>query len=241
MGRAGKTTGAVVGILVLIVGIAAYWLVHNLDSIVANAIEKVGSRVTGVPVSVSGVSISLKEGTGSIRDLTIGNPPGFDSPYALKLKSVKVTIDTASLGGSPLKIREIAVDGADLIAEISAAASINLSEISDKLKSAGSGRSETEETGGPRLVIERFDFTNPAMTLKTPVTDDRSVKLGDVHVTGIGADSGGATAAQAASQLLAPVLREAVKAARADAGDLGIEGFKEGAIDKLKDKLGIGN
>lgn len=241
MGKTGKTTVTVVGILILIVGIAAYWFVHNLDGIVADAIEKVGSRVAGVPVNVSGVSISLKDGTGTISDLTIGNPPGFDSPYALKLKSVKIAIDTSSLGGSPVRIREIAVDGTDLIAEITPGAGINLSKISDNLKSGGGGKSEQAETGGPRLVIERFDFTNPEMTLKTPVTEDKSLKLGDVHVTDIGAGSEGATATQAARQLLAPVLREAVNAARAGASDLGIEGFKEGAIDKLKNKLGIGN
>ena len=93
----------------------------------------------------------------------------------------------------------------------------------------------------PKIVIERFDFTNASMTLKTPVAKDRSQKLGDVHLTGIGEGSGGATAAQAASQILAPILREAVKQARSGAGELGVEGYKQGAMDKLKDKLGIGN
>ena len=43
-----------------------------------------------------------------------------------------------------------------------------------------------------------------------------------------------------AVQLLRPVLREAVTAAREEAGNLGVEGYKQGAMDKLRDKLGIG-
>jgi len=240
MGKSGKVIGGLVLALVLVVGVAVYWVVNNLDSIVAHAIREAGSQAAGVPVDVSGVSISLRDGSGEIRGLTIGNPPGFDSDYALKLNTVRIAIDTGSIGSDPIRIRQIAVDGADLIAEINAGAGINLSKISDNLASGGSGKGQTEGGDGPRLVIEQFDFTNPGMTLKTQVSEDKSLKLGDVHVSNIGTGSGGATATQAASQLLAPVLREAVKAARSSAGDMGIEGVKEGAMDKLKDKLGIG-
>ena len=79
------------------------------------------------------------------------------------------------------------------------------------------------------------------MTLKAPTKQERTQDLGDIHVTNIGEGSGGATAAQAASQLLGPVIREAVKQARSGAAEMGVEGYKQGAIDKLKDKLGIGN
>ncbi len=240
MGRAGKTIGGIIAALVVIVGIATYWVISNLDSIVANAIEKVGSQVAGVPVEVSAVSISIKDGNGEIRGLTIGNPQGFDSRYALKLDTVSITIDTASIGSGPVRIRQIAVDGADLIAEIKAGSGLNLSKISDNLKSGGGDKGKAEGADDPRLVIERFDFTNPGMTLKTQVAADSSMKLGDVHVANIGTGSGGATAAEAASQLLAPILREAIKAARNGAGNLGIDDAKEGAVDKLKDKLGIG-
>ena len=242
MSKTGKTITAGVVVLIAVIGIGVYWVASNLDSIVATAIEKVGSQVTGVPVRVSGVSISIREGSGEIRGLTIGNPEGFKSSHALKLNSIRMTLDTSTITSDPVRIKQISVDGSDLIADVSAGSGINLAKINDNLK-AGSGDSKESSSGaaGPKLVIERFDFTNASMTVKTPVSQDRTRELGDVHVKNIGEGSGGATAAQAATQLLRPVLQEAVKAARQEAGDLGIEGYKEGAVDKLKDKLGIGN
>lgn len=242
MSKTGRTIVTAAVVLVAVVAFGVYWVVSNLDSIVAGAIEKAGSQVTGVPVAVSGVNISLKEGSGEIRGLTIGNPSGFESDYALKLDSIRITIDTGSIRSDPVRIKQVGVDGASLVAEVKAGSGINLAKINDALKSGGGEKTPTEsEAGGPKIVIERFDFTNATMILKTPVAEDRTQQLGDVHLTGIGEESGGATAAQAASQILAPILREAVKKAQSGAGELGVEGYKQGAMDKLKDKLGIGN
>lgn len=241
MSKTRTTVLAVLAALVVVIGLGVYWIARNLDGIVAHAIEKVGTQVAGVPVDVSGVTISIKDGKGEIRGLTIGNPPGFDSDYALKLSSITMTIDPGSISSDPVRIKQISVDGASLVAEIKAGTGINLAKINDNLKSGGGQSAPASGSSGPRIVIERFDFTNAGMTLKTQVAEEQTRKLGDVHVTGIGEGSGGATAAQVASQLLAPILREAVKQARAGASDLGIEGYKQGAMDKLKDKLGIGN
>ena len=242
MSKTGKTVAGIAVILVAILGFGIYWVANNLDSLVAGAIENVGSEVTGVPVRVSGVSISIKEGTGEIRGLTIGNPDGFKSDHALRLNSIRMTLDTSTITSDPVRIKQISVEGSDLVAEVTVGSGINLAKISDNLKSGGGGSEPSAgESSGPKLVIEQFDFTNAAMTVKTPVSQDKSQKLGDVHVRNIGEGSGGATPAQVGVQLLGPVLQEAVKAARKEAGNLGVEGYKEGAMDKIKDKLGIGN
>jgi hypothetical protein len=239
--KTSKTIAGVCVALAAIIGFGIYWLANNLDGIVAGAIEKVGSEVTGVPVRVSAVSISLKEGTGEIRGLTIGNPDGFSSDHALRLNSIRIVLDTSTITSDPVRIKQISVDGSELVAEVSVGSGINLAKINDNLKTGADGSEPSSgESAGPKLVIDQFDFTNAAMTVKTPVSQDKSQKLGDVHVRNIGEGSGGATPAQVGVQLLRPVLQEAVKAARKEAGNLGIEGYKEGAVDKLKDKLGIG-
>ena len=60
MSKTGKTIAGVCVALAAIIGFGIYWLANNLDGIVAGAIEKVGSEVTGVPVRVSAVSISRR-------------------------------------------------------------------------------------------------------------------------------------------------------------------------------------
>jgi hypothetical protein len=242
MAKTGKVIGGIVVVLIAVIGFGVYWVVNNLDHLVEAAIEKVGPQVTGTPVSVSSVSISLSDGAGEIRGLVIGNPEGFDSDHAFRLDRIGLVIDTGSVTSDVIRIKQVLVDGADLIAEVRVGEGINLSKIADNLKSGSSGGEKPADSGGgPKVVIEKFDFTNASMTLVSPVTEDKTQKLGDVHVKGIGEGSGGATAAQAGAQLLEPVIRAAVKAAREQAGDLGIEGYKEGAVEKLKDKLGIGN
>jgi hypothetical protein len=242
MGKTGKVIGGIVVVLIAVIGFGVYWVVNNLDHIVEAAIEKVGPQVTGTTVSVSSGSISLSDGAGEIRGLVIGNPDGFESDHAFSLDRIGLVIDTGSITSDVIRIKQVLVEGADLIAEVRVGEGINLSKIADNLKSGGSGGEKPADSGsGPKVVIEKFDFTNASMTLVSPVTEDKTQKLGDVHVKGIGESSGGATAAQAGAQLLEPVLRAAVKAAKEQAGDLGIEGYKEGAVEKLKDKLGIGN
>ena len=65
-------------ILVLLVG-GFYFVYSNLDEIVRTAIEEYGSQVVGTSVSVSGVSISLTEGKGTIKELRVAEPKGFGS------------------------------------------------------------------------------------------------------------------------------------------------------------------
>jgi hypothetical protein len=54
--------------------------------------------ITGVPVSVRKVNIDLLGDFGvSVRDLVVGNPKGYSSPYALKMKKFDLKVKTFSL------------------------------------------------------------------------------------------------------------------------------------------------
>jgi hypothetical protein len=248
MGKALKGVMAVVVILILIVAFAAYYVLGNLDRLVEVAIEKVGPQVTGTPVMVSGVSIALREGRGEISGLTIGNPDGYQSDHALRIGRVVFDLDTQTITSDPVRITEISVSDTDLIAELGPAG-LNLKALMDNLDSGGSGQGAQSEStsAGPGLVIDRFDFTGAKMTLETPLKDyDTTVP--DVKLTGIGEKAGGATAAEAAEQILRPVIAAAIKAAQAEAGAQGLDGYKQSATDrvreeanKLKDKLKLGN
>ncbi len=73
-----KTKGRIflaLAVLAAVVAVALYLLLTNLDRIVAAAIGKYGSEATGTKVAVSSVRIELSEGAGSIRGLSVGNPP----------------------------------------------------------------------------------------------------------------------------------------------------------------------
>lgn len=237
----GKTARIVAGsgiALLAIVLVAVFLLVRNLDAIVASAIEDVGSRVTGTAVRVSGVDIRLREARGEIDTLTVANPEGFATGEALRVGQVALALDAGSIGKDVVRIRKLGVDGASLTAELTMDGRINLKLLQDRL---GAGGDEPAGVGpATRLIIERFAFTHAELKLVMPTGKEYRTDLAPVHLQGIGERAGGVTAAEAARQLLAPVLDAAVQAARREAAQRGAEDLKQKATDKLKEKLGVG-
>lgn len=237
MGKAIKGVMGVVAVLIVIVLVALWYVLGNLDRLVEAAIERVGPQVTGTSVLVSGVSISLKEGRGEIRGLTIGNPDGFESPHALRIGRMVLDIDTATITSDPVRITEISVSETDLIAELGKGG-MNLKQLMDNLSSgSGSEAPADESAAGPGLVIDRFAFTGAKMKLATPLKDFET-QVPDVRLTGIGEKEQGATAAEAAEQILKPIIAAAIKAAQAEAGLQGLEGYKDEAMQRAKEEAG---
>ena len=97
----------VVGVVLLAVVGGVVFLMSNLDSIVKNAIETVGTKVAGVKVSVGSVKISLTEGKGTIKRPDRRQPSGFKTPTAFSLGAITVAIDTGSISGNPIIIKEV--------------------------------------------------------------------------------------------------------------------------------------
>nr|MDJ0877424.1 hypothetical protein [Halieaceae bacterium] len=91
--------GAVVA-LVAVVSIAMLMVLQNLDAIIKQVIEDVGSEVVGTPVRVSVVNFNLQQGRGEILGLRIANPPGFDSANAFEMDEVAVQVRPTSLAGA---------------------------------------------------------------------------------------------------------------------------------------------
>ncbi|MDD2917880.1 hypothetical protein [Rhodoferax sp.] len=96
---------------------ALFWLSGNLDGLVKNAIESYGSSMTQARVSVGSVKLSPTDGRGSVKAFSVGNPPGFKTAYALKVASVEVEIDVASVTQDVVLVRRIAIEAPDVIYE----------------------------------------------------------------------------------------------------------------------------
>ena len=82
-----------VAVLVLIIVIGVMVLMGNLNGIVKGIIEKVGTSVTGVPVTVGVVDIKISEGSAAIRQLSVANPEGFSSKPMLDFGELAAKLD----------------------------------------------------------------------------------------------------------------------------------------------------
>lgn len=209
MARAGKTiVGALVGLFLLVV-VVLVLLVSNLDRIVERAIETVGSRVAGVQVEVGSVNISLQEGRGSISDLSLGNPRGFERGKAIQLKTVALDLDVKNVSSELVRIESVLVDGARVNA-IQGARGNNLQAILDNLRSDQPTDSGADAEPDTKLIIEDFQFRDGELTVTLPKMPARTGRIPDIHLTGIGEQSNGVTAAQAARQILEPIMQRSI-------------------------------
>jgi uncharacterized protein involved in outer membrane biogenesis len=104
-------------VLAIVAGSALFWLSRNLDGLVKDAIEDYGSAMTQAKVTVGAVTISTTDGRGSISQLTIANPSGFNTAHALQVAQVAFEVDLASLTKDVIVIRRIAIEAPDVIYE----------------------------------------------------------------------------------------------------------------------------
>lgn len=228
------------GVLVTLIVGTAVFLFSSLDTIVKKVIEDVGTQVAGVKVSVDGVKISLAEGKGSISGLTIANPPGFSSGPAIRLGEIALALDTGSLAKNPVVVKDITVASPFVAYEMAAGGS-NLDAIQKNVKSfaakqGAGGKAEPAKPAGKdeekKLVIERLAITGGQVKLAAGGIPgaEGTAKLGDIVLTNIGKESGGASSAQVAQKVMDSLVGGALKSAASFGNLLGNVGDKAKAL-----------
>jgi hypothetical protein len=255
MSKTGKILGGSVLTIVAVVVIVTVVALQNLDGIIKNVIETVGSQVTQTKVTVAEVKFSLTDGRGEIRGLKIGNPPGYKSAHALSMKEVAVELDPASLTGSVFVIKEVLIDGADLIVEQKG----TTTNLKDLLKTMNSGAAASEPApaaaasepaaaasgGDVRLMLEEFAFTGTTATVTSSTLGKISLKMPAIRMQNIGDKETGLTPQQLANRMVKTLfkqveasvgksLRKMAKQAGQDALEGNLSEDAKGKLDGLK-------
>jgi hypothetical protein len=231
-----------IGLVVIVVAVAVGLVVTQLDRMVGDAVATYGRAAAGTAVSVGSVDIALTEGRGGLARLTVGNPAGFTTDYALRVDDIDVALDLGSLSSDTPVVTELLMDGAHLNAEQRGDAT-NLTDIQSYLsRSSGESPSGSAAQDEARIIIDRFRLTNARVTVTAEfLSEPEDLELDDVIVEGIGRSSGGATYTEAAEALLAPILAAARAAAqnrlRSAAGEAAREEIEEEIEEEAGDKL----
>ena len=170
--------GIVAVVLLLVVGVFVY-VGYNTDSIVKRAIETIGPQYLGARVSVGSVDISLKDGRGTLKNLEIGNPPGFDGPYALRIGTVSMSLDVARSNSSLVVLDRVTIDGAQVAAIAKSPTQTNLQALASNVP---------ESNASPlKMIIGRLDLTHTRAAISSPLlTQSLDVDVPDVHLKDIG-------------------------------------------------------
>ncbi|HCM47292.1 MAG TPA: hypothetical protein DIS98_07230 [Colwellia sp.] len=225
---------SLLAIIILALGGITYYGIANLDAIVKNVIEKVGSKVTGTTVTVAGVNITLKEGRGEISGLHLKNPEGFDSAHLFHLDNV--ALDIGNLFGDVIIIDEVLIDGADIIAE-QKGQTTNLQALLENIEKSASvpaatetQTTETDTTSEPiRLMVKKFSFINNKASLETEQWDPQVLKVPNIVMNNLGDEEVGLTPEQLSAEVINRLTKSVEKAAK--------EALKEKAKEEAKKAL----
>jgi hypothetical protein len=242
----GKVVLIGVFVIIAVIGVAIWQIFANLDAIVAGVIENVGTEVLQTPVKVKTVKLDIKGGKAGISGMTIKNPPGFSDPYVFSMDDIAVDIDVSSLGKNPLVIEEILIRQPKVFAEVNKDGVSNLQTLSKNIEASSSGTEDkqepaaTDESGEElKLIIKKFRFEGGNLKASSQIEPDKKIDqaLPVIRMDNLGADTGGATGQEIASEMMKILVAQATEAAVKAGLDKAIEKEKENLMNKAGDKL----
>jgi hypothetical protein len=221
------------GVFVVIVAVALYLVIGNLDTIVKKAIEHYGSEATQTAVRVKKVHIDLTKGSGGIYGLTIANPKGFSHQSAISLAEASIKLNLKALSKDLVVIDRITVSKPEVYYEMDEKRQGSLNVLYNNVsKSIPSGGKQTTggETG-PKLIIRKLDFNNGAIGAHIVPLGDKtySAKLPAIRMANLGAPKG-ATGGEIAKE----VLSRLIKTARDEVQRQIVDRYVNKELDKLK-------
>jgi hypothetical protein len=228
------------GVLLLLATLV--FLFAGLGAAVKAVVERVGSDVTQTDVRLREAEISLTNGEGTLRGLTVGNPKGFATDYAFDLGEIRLKIEPKSVTSDVIHVREIAILSPRVMYEIDGAARTNVGMIRDNVTSyGGGGKRPAEEKpprpeDGKRFIVDDLSIRGARVDVNAAalVGKSRGQDLPEIHLTDLGKGKGGVTGAELAQVIVEELADAAIQAVKS----AGLERLKEEGLDLLKKKIG---
>lgn len=177
-----------------------------VDRAVKIGIEAAATKTLNVGVSVDKADLSIMGGKLTLQNLLINNPPGYEHDKLLELKDAKIVVDIKSLLSDVVHIREIKLDGVDVVLEQRGISGNNLQDVIKAIPSGPEAEGEPE-AAGKKLHIDNLEISNVTVKVKLlPVpgrADTVPLKLAPIKMTNLGSDNKLDTAALSGKILLA--------------------------------------
>lgn len=217
--------GIIMGVLLLLAVIGLVVVNQRLDGWVKSAVETYGSEYTGVAVTLDGVSLSLLDGQGELRGLTVGNPEGYEGEYAMRVARISFAVEPRNLLEDPIVIERIEIEGAEVHAESRNLRETNLQVIQSNVRAA-TPPADPEAAPGRQLIIERLSITGTETSVTAAALGSAAVQVPDLTLTEVGRQSNGASIGQVLEQILQPMLAAVMSS------------FTEGRVRELIEERG---
>lgn len=178
---------------ILILVIAGVVLVDLFaERAVKYGIEAAATKALNVGVTVDDVDLSLTAGKLVLYGTSISNPPGYQHRKLLELDSARIQVDVRSLLSDVVKIRQIKLDGAEVVLEQKGIMRNNLQDVIKAIPRGPKAEDQAEPTG-KKLHIDELEISNTKVKVKLlPLpgrADTISLKLATIRMTNLGSDN----------------------------------------------------
>lgn len=101
------------GLIMLVgAGLAWYFVNVRMDSMIESRLERTATASLGSHVEVGGVETDLRNGTLTVREISVANPPGYKNPYAMRFNGVEAAVDYETM-----EIRRVVIDQPEFLIE----------------------------------------------------------------------------------------------------------------------------
>lgn len=255
---------SIVLLLILAVG-GIYWAYNYYDwhSKVRHMVHIYGSQVVGTDVNIGRIDISLKDGHGSVSDITVGNPNGYSKDLIINLGKVAVQVnkdslikaikETAQKSGPKVKtiiIDEVRITKPEVTYELMNLNRNNANDVLGNIQknTASSAKEEPKpqdkdavqyNVAVKKVVVENGTATVAAGLLG--VSKSLSVPLPTITINNVGTDKQGVTIGNGLARLFQEILKNTVNSvAKIDLSELlgNVGDLATGAVGMATDAAG---
>ena len=219
----------ILGLIILITG-GIYYLYNYYDwkSLVRNIVHEQGSAVVGTDVNIGNIDLSLKNGNGSVSNITVANPKGYSQKYIIKLGGITVSVDkdsviklakeTAQKSGPKVKtviINEIRVDKPEVAYELMNLKQNNADDILANIKkntvtTAKSPQTEKKSDVEYKVAIKKVTVANGVATVAANLlgsSQSLSLNLPNITINNLGTEKQGITIEDGLARIFQEILK----------------------------------
>jgi hypothetical protein len=227
------------GALLVVLAVIVLLLMQNLDTLVKEAIVHYGSAAAGTSVKIADVDISLREGRGTLRGMTVANPPGYSQAPLFTLDNISIVIDRSTLTADVPLINEVRVGASSFRYELDKNGRSNLAALQRQAKSssrkeAADAKSTADPPAQRRYRIKRLEIVDgeAVLHLGSVGVGQAAVRVPGMVLRDLGG-SRGLTAQELADTVLAELLKNLEKSVAAK----GIDRLRQSWSDKAAKSL----
>lgn len=218
----------IVGALFVALGLLAVVMVIARDTIIRNAVVKIGTAVTGTKVELDSFSSSFG-GTVEIGGFRVANPKGYRELYAFQVKKVRVSLSLPSIFSNKIVVKEVFISGTDVNYELKLDGSSNLTDIKKNIdafasssnQEAPAGEKTGEKTAKKQMVIKLVTIEDSRLSISSSLLNTRlPLPIPPLTLTDLGEGrSFSETINEFAGKVLEAVMTAASKSGLKNVGD----------------------